>query len=135
MTPVPMNQLALANAKAGPDEHVADLERLEQLEQWAAAYEAREVLAFEVEHPEAAAYAAGVHVAAKDRHRLAELEAWALSQPYRPADPQAEAEQARRRRWDQADTYDARLSAWMAQATPCEHRSCLVGACKYRAAG
>jgi HK97 family phage prohead protease len=131
VTPFPMNQLALAGAKAGPDEHAEDEARLAELEAWAAAATARAVLEFEVEHPETVAYAAGVHVAAKDRHRLADLEAWALSQPYRSADPQAEAAQARRRRWDRADRYDAALAAWKSSVRDCGHRSCLPGACKY----
>jgi hypothetical protein len=134
VTPFPMNPEATASAKGSTDDHAADLERLERLEQWAAAATARAVLEFEVEHPEAVAYAAGVHVAAKDTHRLRELERWALSHDYRPASPEEEAARLRQRRWDQADTYDAKLAAWKASVRDCGHRSCMPGACKYRMA-
>jgi HK97 family phage prohead protease len=90
VTPFPMNELALASAKAGADDLTAD-QRLAELERWAAAAEAHARMAHAVEHPEAALYAARVQVDAKTRHRLRELERWATSQPYQRLDPQQQA--------------------------------------------
>jgi HK97 family phage prohead protease len=132
VSPFPVNELALAGAKGRPDDLDADLAELERLEQWAAGYEARAVLAFQAEHPEAAAYAAGVQVAAKDRHRLAELERWAVSQPYRRSDPQEQAADLLAARRDRDNAYTSALAAWKATVRDCGHRSCMPGACKYR---
>jgi hypothetical protein len=71
---------------------------------------------------------------AKTAHRLAELEAWALSQPYQ-RDPQAATADLLRARWDRANAYSTALAGWKATVTDCGHRSCLPGACKYRQAG
>jgi HK97 family phage prohead protease len=132
VTPFPMNELALASAKAGGDDLADDEARLRQLEQWAAGVEAQQRRVFEVEHPEAALYAAQVLVEAKTRHRLAELERWAVTQPYQRLDPQAEAAELHRTRREKDNAYSNAMNAWKAQMTDCEHGSCMPGRCAYR---
>jgi HK97 family phage prohead protease len=135
ITPFPMNPEArvLAVKAASDDADLdADLERLQQLEAWAAGEQARAVLEFEVEHPEAVAYAAGVLVDQKARHDLAGLEQWALSQPYQPRDPQEQAAEMHRARRSRANQYSLDLARWKSSVTVCTHPGCLVGACKYR---
>jgi HK97 family phage prohead protease len=135
ITPFPMNQLALASAKAGPDDFAADTERLARLERWVADAEARAARAFQVEHPEAVAYAARVSAEAKARHQLAALERWAASTPSRRLDPQQQAAELHRARRAKDNSYSLAMANWRASVVPCGHRSCLVGACKYRTAG
>jgi HK97 family phage prohead protease len=132
VTPFPMNELALASAKAGPDDHAAAVAKLERLEQWAAGAQARSVLADLMENPRVMAAAAGILSNEKANRTLAELEAWALAQPHERPDPAAELHRARRARDNQ---YSSAMSAWKAQVVDCGHASCLVGACKYRMAG
>jgi hypothetical protein len=74
----------------------------------------------------------------RERERDAALFAWADSAEvqhqlaaWRADEPQAR-EQARKAR---DNAYSNAMAAWRGQVVACEHRSCLVGACKYRAAG
>jgi hypothetical protein len=74
----------------------------------------------------------------RERERDAALFAWADSAEVqqqlaarRADEPQAR-EQARKAR---DNAYSNALSAWKSSVRACEHRSCLVGACKYRTAG
>jgi hypothetical protein len=85
--------------------------------------------------PSAMAAAAGVLIDQKANHRLAELEAWAVSQPSRRLDPQQEAAELHRTRRARANRESFAMSAWKSSVTDCRHQSCLVGACKYRMAG
>ena len=74
----------------------------------------------------------------RERERDAALFAWADSAEVqqqlaaRRVDEPRAREQARKAR---DNAYSNAMSAWTANAVACEHRSCLVGACKYRMAG
>jgi hypothetical protein len=119
----------LVRSDADPAELADDERRLRELEQWAAAATATGALSAMVEHPEATQHALAVLQETKSRQQLAELEAWARSQPPRqPEDPTPR----QRTQWEQRNAYGTALAAWMANATSCEHRSCLPGACVYR---
>ena len=135
VTPFPMNQLAVANAKAGPDEHAEAAARLQQLEQWAAGVEARAVLADMLANPDTMAAAAGILSNERADRRLAELEQWALSQRYQPPDPQQQAAAVSRARRDRDNRYANAMSAWKSSVQTCEHRGCMPGRCAYRTAG
>jgi Escherichia/Staphylococcus phage prohead protease len=62
------------------------------------------------------------------------LEDAARRRALRHAEDDPERAQAQARR-DRDNAYSNGLAAWMANAVDCGHRSCLIGACKYRAAG
>ena len=81
-----------------------------------------------VEHPDATQHALAVLQDTKSRQRLAELDRWAMSLPPRPPeDPTAR----RRAKWEKANGYSNALARVMANATLCEHRSCVPGRCAY----
>jgi HK97 family phage prohead protease len=131
ITPFPMNQLAVASAKAGPDEQDADLERLQQLEQWAAGNQARAVLSELMENPDTMAAAAGILSNEKAARRLAELEQWAAASQHQRMDPQQQAAELHRTRRDRDNAYSTALAGWKANVRDCGHRSCMPGACRY----
>jgi hypothetical protein len=103
---------------------------LERLEAWAAATTATEAVRHAVEHPEAEMHALGVLQDTKARRRLAELEAWAAAQPPGPNVEELDRQRAADR-WDKANAYSNALARTMANATTCEHRSCMPGRCVY----
>jgi HK97 family phage prohead protease len=132
---LPMNELALASAKAGPGVDVhADVEaQLVELEQWAAAATATSALRDIVAHPDAAAHAIGVMQETRLRQDLARLEAWAASLP--PASSDSERAAARRQAdWDRRNDYTSGLARTMErlEATKCQHSGCPAGRCWYR---
>jgi hypothetical protein len=92
---------------------------------------ATDAMRHEVEHPAAAMHALGVLQDAKARQQLASLEAWALAQPPAPTVDEVERQRAADR-MAKANTYSNALAATMANATTCEHRSCMPGRCAYR---
>jgi HK97 family phage prohead protease len=132
ITPFPMNQLALANAKTGPDAHAEAAARLRQLEQWAAGTEARAVLADMLENPDTMAAAAGILSNERADRQLAELEAWAAASMHQRPDPQQQAAELHGARRERDNRYANAMAAWKSSVQTCEHPGCLVGRCVYR---
>jgi HK97 family phage prohead protease len=131
---MPMNEMAVASAKAGPgvdDVHEID-RQLAELESWSRRVEMEQALSGLVENPDSAMYALGVMQETRLRQDLAKLEAWAAAQPPGPSD--AERAAARRRDdWDRRNRDSFALRDVMDRlktAPPCGH-GCAAGMCRY----
>jgi hypothetical protein len=134
VTPWPMNALAVASAKGGygADDLAGDLAELERLEAWAAAATSRAVVNDMLANPDGHQHALGVLQEAKSRTDLARLEAWALSQPRRQQYDDPNRVARARGASAQMNAYSTSLREWKENVVPCEHPSCMPGACVYR---
>jgi HK97 family phage prohead protease len=128
---LPMNELALASAKAGPGvaDH-ADLDaQFAELEAWSR----RVAMSSMIEHPASTRYALNVLEATRLQQQQRQLEAWVAAQPPPPSD--AERAAARRRAdWERRNDDSNALAAVMEriERTACGHRGCPPGRCHYR---